>query len=157
MWFRDCIWPQIRKQNPNLKLRLIGSPPPPQYAVLADGFEYLGYVQDTAAEIATWSAMIVPITYGGGTRIKIIEAFSKLCPVVSTSAGAYGIDGLHNQHFLLADEPELFAEACCQLSDQPQAGRRLAENAWTLFNEKYTWDVIGRSIRGIAETIVNNR
>jgi glycosyltransferase involved in cell wall biosynthesis len=157
VWFRNQVWPLLRKQNPKLTLRLIGAPPQPQYVVRADGFEYLGYIEDSAAEIDTWSAMVIPITYGGGTRIKILDAFSKMCPVVSTSIGAHGIAGVHDEHFLLADEPKRFADICLQLTAQPDTARRLAESAWQLFNEKYNWDVIGRSIRSIVEKMMEKR
>ena len=91
----------------------------------------------------------MPLTYGGGTRIKIIEAFTKMCPVVSTSIGAYGIQAQDGQHILLADSPEDFSADCMKLTQQPQLAKELAENGWQLFIEKYDWDVIGVSIREI--------
>ena len=42
--------------------------------------DQLGFVQDTEAEMASWSLSIVPVFVGGGTRIKIAEAFSPEVP-----------------------------------------------------------------------------
>jgi glycosyltransferase involved in cell wall biosynthesis len=149
VWFRDNVWPLIRKDNPQVRLRIIGILPAEKDRVKADGFEYLGFVPDPAEEIDSWGAMVVPLTYGGGTRIKIIEAFTKMCPVVSTSIGAYGIQAQDGQHILLADSPEDFSADCMKLTQQPQLAKELAENGWQLFIEKYDWDVIGVSIREI--------
>jgi hypothetical protein len=45
--------------------------------------------------------MVVPLLSGGGTRIKILEAFSRLCPVVATPVGAHGIEVTGGKHLLL--------------------------------------------------------
>lgn len=157
VWFRDKVWPYILHQRPRMELRLVGAPPLPKYHVAAQGFTYLGYVQDPADEIRTWSAMIVPIPYGGGTRIKILEAFSRLCPVVATPAGAYGLRVADQKDILLAAEPELFAQHCLELSHNPAKGKSLAEAGWRLFTQHYTWERIGESIGQIVEELTNKR
>jgi glycosyltransferase involved in cell wall biosynthesis len=157
VWFRDKVWPQIRRRCPQMELRLIGSPPPPKYKVEAEGFTYLGYVRDPADEIRTWSAMIVPLLSGGGTRIKILEAFSRMCPVVATPVGAHGIEVTGGKNILLADEPALFAGHCLDLSSHPEKGQSLAEEGWRLFCERYTWDRIGDSIRAIIDELKSQK
>lgn len=157
VWFRDKVWPHLRNQLPRMELRLIGAPPPPQYHVAAPGFTYLGYVPDPTDEIKTWSAMIVPIPYGGGTRIKILEAFSRLCPVVATPSGAYGLLVTDEKDILLAGEPEHFARHCLELSANPEKGRRLAEAGWRLFMEHYTWERVGDSVAQIVRELMAQR
>jgi glycosyltransferase involved in cell wall biosynthesis len=157
IWFRDKVWPEIRRWRPQMELRLIGSLPPPKYKVEAEGFTYLGYVRDPAEEIQTWSAMVVPLLSGGGTRIKILEAFSRLCPVVATPVGAHGIEVTGGKHLLLADEPGLFAEQCLDLSSHPVKGQMLAEAGWQLFGERYTWDRIGDSIRAVIDELKSQK
>ncbi len=154
VWFRDTVWPLIRRRKPHMELRIVGSPPSPRYHVAAPGFTHLGYVEDPAAEIQRWSAMIVPIPYGGGTRIKILEAFSRMCPVVATPLGAQGIEAADQKEILLADAPRQFADCCLDLSDRPEKGKMLAEAGWTLFAEKYTWDKIGVRARNIIAELV---
>jgi glycosyltransferase involved in cell wall biosynthesis len=151
IWFRDKVWPQIRSQKPEMKLRIVGRLPLEKDYVAADGFEYLGYVDDPTEEMQSWSAMIVPIPYGGGTRIKILDAFSKKCPIVSTTIGAHGIQVVHKKNILLADDPGEFARQCLSLSNAPERGKQLAEEGWKLFTEKYTWDEIGKSISVVAK------
>lgn len=153
LWFRDKVWPQILAQRPSMQLRIIGTPPEPRYQVSAPGFTPLGYIEDPSEEMRTWSAMIVPIIYGGGTRIKILDAFSRLCPVVSTPMGAHGIEVQDTQHILLAPTETAFADSCLSLAQSPQRAHTLAEAAWHLFTEKYTWDKIGLSVRDILNEI----
>lgn len=157
-WFALQAWPLIRKANPALRFRIIGSlPPDAQFLHTTEGFEPLGYVQDPGAEFKTWSAMAVPLFIGGGTRIKILEAFSRLCPVISTSVGAYGLDVEDNKNILLADTPQLFAAHCLALCRQPEKGRLLAEEGWNLFTQKYTWEQIGKKIHDTVEQCLKTK
>ena len=151
IWFRDKVWPLIRKHNPDVTLRVIGQLPTPGNHVQAEGFEYLGYLPDTAEEMKTWSSLVVPITYGGGTRIKILDAFSKKIPVVATSIGAHGINAQNGKQMLLSDDPEGFAAHCIELLKNHEKARALACEAWTLFSETYSWDVIGDSLKKIID------
>ena len=57
-----------------------------------------GRVPDMAAELARADVVVVPVRYGSGTRLKILEAFAQRVPVVSTPLGAEGLgveDGVH--------------------------------------------------------------
>ncbi len=78
-------------------------------------------MQDPAAEIATWSAMVIPIRLGAGTGVKIADGFSRKCPVVSTQLGAFGYDVQHGRELLLVrdDDPVAFASACVSLIGEP--------------------------------------
>ena len=156
-WFRDKVWPLVRKEVPQAKLRLVGNIPDQDDFLRAAGFEPLGFVADPSAEFNRWRAMIVPLRYGGGTRLKILEAFSRMCPVISTTVGAYGLDVTPGQDILLEDTPQVFADQCIRLLQQPNLGKSLAEAGWKLFQKKYTWDVIGHSIQNAVEEISRKR
>ena len=66
--------------------------------------------------------MVVPLRIGGGTRLKIVEALALATPVVSTTIGAEGLGLERGKHLALADEPESFAAAVCDLFDAPGKG-----------------------------------
>ena len=139
-WFLDHVWPLILKQVPAARLRLSGSHSEKQNWRTQPNVDVLGFVTDAAAEMATWSLSIVPVFVGGGTRIKIAEAFSRKCPLVSTSLGAYGYDVASGRELLLADTPAAFAAGCLAILQNPAQGQTLAENGWHKFNEHWTWD-----------------
>lgn len=157
-WFSENVWPVLRKTRPDIRLRIIGTLPlEATFLNHTPGFEPLGYVENPAAEFETWSAMIVPLLLAGGTRIKILEAFSRFCPVVSTSIGAYGLNVEHQKNILLADDPESFAEQCRFLCEKPEAGLSLAQEAWNSFIQRYTWDQIGRNIQIAVEKCLETK
>lgn len=137
-WFIDKVWPLILEKFPQTQLRLAGE----RGEKLFNGrnIQALGWVADMEKEMANWSLTIVPVLAGGGTRIKILEAFSRKCPVVSTPLGAYGHDVEDEEDLLIADSPRDFADNCLRILKNPAEGDRLAENAWSKFLQNGTWD-----------------
>lgn len=91
-----------------------------------DGIEWMGTVPDVSGFYANVDVIIVPLRTGGGTRIKILEAFSHRKAVVSTAIGAEGLDVRHGRELLLADEPDEMAACCARLLEDANERERLA-------------------------------
>ncbi len=140
-WFISEVWPLIRQQLPFARLRLVGTKTE-VFDAPQDNIDGLGWVQDTDGEIASWACTIVPIHIGGGTRIKIAEAFSRQCPVVSTKLGAYGYELTHGQEILLADTAAEFSKACLDVATDRSLAEGLAKSARLRFEQTLSWDAI---------------
>jgi glycosyltransferase involved in cell wall biosynthesis len=150
-WFlREC-WPAIRQAIPGIRFRLAGKGTTGPNMPSDSDVDALGWINDPAAEIATWSATVIPIQFGGGTRIKIADAFSRKCPVVSTTLGAFGYSLEDGRQLRTADAPEAFSEACINLVRDPQEGARMAGRAWEEFLQKWTWESIAPTVWTAAE------
>lgn len=137
-WFIRNVWPRIVDRFPTARLRLAGERGEDMFS--GRNVDPLGWVRNMEEEMANWSLAIVPVLAGGGTRIKIIESFSRKCPVVSTSLGCYGQNVENGRQLLVADKPEDFAAACLRIMENPAEGKRLAENGWADFSKNCTWD-----------------
>jgi len=97
-----------------------------------------GFVEDLAPLYAGADVAIVPMRGGGGTRIKILEAFAYGVPVVATRLGAEGIDANDEEHILLADAPQDFAQACLRVKSSPELSSALASRAAALLDARYS-------------------
>src|SRR6476620_9415746 len=64
-WFLRCCWPIVRQNLPEARLRLMGRGSNEHFQNFGSNVDPLGWIDDAAAEIATWSAMIVPLHVGG--------------------------------------------------------------------------------------------
>jgi len=91
-------------------------------------------------------AVLVPLRAAGGTRIKILEAFSHRRPVISTSVGSEGLDVHHERDILLADTPEAFAHACVRLTVDPRLYDEIVNNAFDLVTQSYSLDALRRRL-----------
>jgi len=150
-WFCAKCWPEIRARLPGVRLRIVGAGSDGPARPAAPDVDGLGWQANPAAEIATWSALVVPIRTGGGTRIKILDGFSRMCPVVSTTFGARGHDVAHGQELLLADSSRSFVQACVQVALDPVGATAMADRAWRRFLQEWTWDAISPRVWGAVE------
>lgn len=155
-WFIRHVWPLIKAERKDARLRLVGLDTTEGISGEGVDIDGLGFVEDAAGEIATWSASIVPINVGGGTRIKIAESFSRKCPVVSTSLGAYGYHLESGVECLLADTPADLAAACLRLLNDADYGDTLAERAWERFHDEWSWDAIAPRVATAVETCLSH-
>lgn len=152
-WFLQNCWPAIRREVPGIRFRLAGKDTDGALRPNEPDVDVLGWLADAASEIATWSAMIIPIRLGGGTRVKIADAFSRKCPVVSTQLGAFGYDVLDGRELRVVDDndPQAFASKCISLIRDPVSANAMAERAFHAFLEKWTWDAIAPKVWAAAE------
>src|SRR5262249_38134877 len=150
-WFLQSVWPLVKRRIPQARLRLVGGDTDRDFSKAGQDVDGLGYMADAGDEIATWSAMIVPIRVGGGTRIKIAQAFSRRCPVVSTALGAFGYDVTDGEHILIANDEQSFAAGCIKLIEDPQFGTTIADNAWKKFLTSWTWNSIACRLENVVE------
>lgn len=152
-WFVKEVFPIVLKTEPTVRFRVAGKLPTGGLGIKHDQVDVLGFVEDLDTEIQNWDAMVVPLKVGGGTRLKILEAFSKRIPVISTRLGAYGIEAEHGRHLLLADEPLIFAEQCLRLIRDRKMSEDLTSNAYQLYSANYTWEKVSKKVEKIIEFI----
>jgi glycosyltransferase involved in cell wall biosynthesis len=98
----------------------------------------LGMVEDLAPWYAAADAVVVPLRAGGGTRIKLLEAFAHGCPAISTPLGAEGIDVTHGTEALIAADPAAFAECCLSVLEDPAYGASLAASGRELWRRAHS-------------------
>jgi glycosyltransferase involved in cell wall biosynthesis len=153
-WFVRDVWPRLRAQRGDaIALRIAGSAPAAAVTALA-GLPGVELVADPAdvAECYAWADLaVVPLAAGGGTRIKLLEAFAHRVPVVATSIGAEGVAATHGVHLLIADTPTAFADACAQVLADDGLGARLAAAARLLVEADYAHARGVRCIRDAFE------
>jgi glycosyltransferase involved in cell wall biosynthesis len=156
-WFVDQCWPRVKASVPDARLRLVGKGSDAIRTLAGPDVDSLGWLPDPSDEIRTWSAMVVPIGIGGGTRVKIAQAFSLKCPVVSTTLGAYGYGAVNGQDMFLADTAAAFSDACVRAIREPRVATEIAERAWCRFLDHWTWDAVRPKVWAAAEDCLRMR
>lgn len=107
------------------------------------GGRYYGFLENEhLLKEVMGSILVVPLRYGGGTRLKILEAMAIGNPVVSTTIGAEGLDVQNNYNILIADSPGEFCLAINRLMQNNELRKKIVLNARKLVEDKYDWRVI---------------
>ena len=94
--------------------------------------------------------MVVPLRFGSGTRLKIIEAFAHRIPVVSTTVGAEGLGVTAGEELLIADDDVGLAAACLRLLGNEPLRRALADRAEALYDHQFQWSTIRERAAALA-------
>ena len=139
-WFARQVWPRVLCVQPAARLNVIGRDPPPE--LRADpSITVTGFLADPEPVLARSAAMVVPLQSGGGMRVKILEAWARGLPVVTTTVGREGLAGRAGQELLVADDAESFAAAVLELLDRPERRAALACAGRRVVAEQYDWRV----------------
>ncbi len=157
LYFLGDIYPLIQAVLPDVKLSIVGKNPPEtlvRASAALPSVRITGTVDDVRPYVADAAVFIVPLRFGGGTRLKILEAFAMGRPVVSTSLGCEGIEGQNGKHLIIADTPQQFSDAVIRLLSNEGLRNELSSNARRLAEEIYSWDVIGSKLLGYYDSLL---
>ncbi|HVD92702.1 MAG TPA: glycosyltransferase family 4 protein [Vicinamibacterales bacterium] len=140
---RDVL-PAVRARVPDARLLVVGRRPTAEVLALGDPgrVDIAADVPDVRPYWEQADVLAVPLETGGGTRIKILEAFAAGVPVVSTPVGCEGIDARHPEHLLIASRDRFADAVVASLGDSTGAVERAA-NARVLARQQYDWGAIG--------------
>jgi glycosyltransferase involved in cell wall biosynthesis len=116
-----------------------------------------GEVESVSPWYSQADIAVVPLRAGGGTRIKILEAFAYGVPVVSTPLGAEGLNAIAGKHLLLADNAADFASACLRVAADAGLASHLAANAEQLLRLNYTPDRVHAKMDAIVDDLIFQR
>ena len=143
-WFSERVWPKVAAVFPGSVFTVIGKGAPGR---LRDTSRIMvtGYVEALEPYLAETAAFVVPLLTGAGMRVKILDAWCWALPVVSTSIGAEGIEGLHGENLLIADEPDAFADSLIRVLNDGRTAARIAENGRATVEARYDWRKVYRA------------
>ena len=144
-WFINRVYPIILNEIPQVTLTVVGKNPPAD--IIKTSLEFgekillTGYVEELEPFFEHAAVEVVPVRAGGGMRVRLLEAFSKGMPVVTTTVGLEGIEAKDNVHVLVKDTPIDFAQAVVALLRDEQFQNLLGKNARELVVSQYDWEV----------------
>ncbi|NLF24073.1 MAG: glycosyltransferase [Deltaproteobacteria bacterium] len=129
-WFLEMVWPELLKERSDLTLLIVGSGASSwlnTYLKLKN-INFLGCVSDPTPLYARASMALVPIFYGGGTRVKAIEAARFGRAVLSTAFGVEGLGLESGRDYLRAENAKEWVNQLARL-DHRQL-KQVGQNAY---------------------------
>jgi glycosyltransferase involved in cell wall biosynthesis len=156
-YFVQEIWPRIAEVHPKARLKIIGGQAPPSVLEFArpGAVEFTGFVSDLRPHLAAAAAVVVPLRFGGGTRLKIVEAMAMGKAIVSTTLGAEGIEAVAERDVLVEDRPAAFADAVNRLLAEPSFAARVGQSARQLVEQRYGWNAAARTLERFYREILD--
>jgi glycosyltransferase involved in cell wall biosynthesis len=91
-------------------------------------------------------AAILPLSEGGGSRIKVLEAMAVGLPVIATPKAVEGLALEPDRHFVIAEKPTEFVAALERLGTDPASRHRLIAEGRRFVRDHHTQMVIERTV-----------
>jgi glycosyltransferase involved in cell wall biosynthesis len=142
------MMPRLSKALPGSKLTLAGRNP--HSVILARArssqIEVIENPISTDSLLSSSDLAVLPLRQGGGTRIKALEAMAWGLPIVATAKAVEGLDLRDGVHVAIAETPDEFIAAICELSTNSRKFGTQRTQARTYAMEKFGSEAISRAV-----------
>ncbi len=102
-----------------------------------------GFVADLGTLLDGAACAVLPMTYGGGSMVKLLTALGAGCPVVTTPDGSRGIPELADGvHLVVRPLGEPFVDAVAAALAHPERFDGLGREGARLVRDRYSLDVL---------------
>lgn len=143
------IWPLIQKTFSDAILDIVGANPPADVLAASSkntSIKTHGFVEDVRPYIDNANIYLCPITDGGGTKLKILDALAMGKALISTPIACEGIDVSNGENVLFASSPQDFLDQVDKIYNNPDMIEALGLSARKLICDKYSYTSIGEKL-----------
>ncbi|MCI5055531.1 MAG: glycosyltransferase family 4 protein [Flavobacteriales bacterium] len=155
-WFLDDVWPSILSQKPNAVFNIIGKGADTRLQNRANKLKnvnLLGFVDDLEDYYNQSRAYVVPLRFGSGIKVKVLDGMYRGIPCVTTSIGAEGLS-LQKEQMLIQDTPDTFGKAIIRLFEEDELWDQLSINSRKRALQDFTWDrLMNKHLEQIQEIL----
>lgn len=132
----ERVWPRVHRSSPDARLVVAGRGTS-RLARLrpGPGVEVTGEISSAAEFLRGLCVLLYPLERGSGMKVKVLEAIASGVPVVTTPAGAEGIEG--GDGVLVAERDGELAAAAARILSDPAERRERGAAARRAFLDRY--------------------
>jgi polysaccharide biosynthesis protein PslH len=150
------VWPSLKRAVPDLRLDIVGSAPPQgirDLAAAAADVTVHGFVNDVRPLMNAATLLVCPIRDGGGTKLKLLDAFAMQKCVVAHPVACEGLEVTPGRHVEFAESAEAFVTSIRRLLQQPRAREQMGLAARRLVLERYAFAEMGGRLAELFESL----
>lgn len=147
LWFAEHVYPKIREKL-NVNFYIVGAKVTDRVQQLeGNGTVVKGFVTEEELKqlYDSCKMVVVPLRYGAGVKGKVVEAMYYGIPIVSTSVGTEGIDGVET-FVEVQNDADKFAESVVKLYNDSDTLRHMSEESQAYIKEhnsiEAVWNIV---------------
>lgn len=150
----EKVWPLVKKQVPNARLRIAGASPTAKIQSFQEkdaSIIVTGRVPDIRDEYSRAHVLVAPVLSGKGTRYKVLEAMASKTPVVGTEIALEGIGAEPETECLIGNTPVELAAQTVRVLQDVSLQKSLGEAGRKFVTKNFSWKSIGQDLLRIYE------
>lgn len=140
------ILPIIWKKHPNCNFLIAGAEPNSKVKALTslaeDKIKVTGWLDDIRTAYNSGKICLTPLNIGTGLQNKLLEAMSMELPCISSQLANNALAAQEGKEILIANTPEEYAAAVCDLLENETKRREIAINGKGFVLKNYHWESI---------------
>jgi len=159
LFFARQIWPLLKEKIPSIKMNVVGESPPQELLDLAKvdrNYHVHGFVDDVKKYFNQAGIYVCPISDGGGTKLKILDALAMGKPIVANPVACEGIEVIDGKNVYFAEKAEEYVNRIHELVNNPTIRLEMERQNRQLILDKYSYRVIGCNLLELIETRIKN-
>lgn len=154
------LWHVIKREVPEISIEVIGANPPADVVKFSQsnpGFEVRGFVDDIRPHMQSAAIYVCPINDGGGTKLKLLDAFSSGKAVIADPIACEGLNITDGKNVLLASTITEYVDKIKYLLANREMIKYIGENARSHVENHFSFDSIGESLSQHFEQLVESK
>jgi glycosyltransferase involved in cell wall biosynthesis len=154
-WLSEEVAPALQLLVPDVEIVVAGKGLSEELKTgLHPSITFIGFVEDYEAFMASCVVILAPLRFGGGVKIKILEALACARPVVTTPVGIEGIEIGADEGLMRGDSANDLAALVAEVLRRPEvaiaAALRGASRIEKDFGIEQAVDKLDRAIAGFS-------
>lgn len=145
IWFIENVFSRLVQIYPDVELYIVGKDPLTSIKLSANKVKNVivtGTVPDVADYYKEADLVIIPLFYGGGVKVKLIEALGYGKLVLSTLKGIEGTELQGDNQLLVANNADDFLSICTEYFKNRIKYEDVRKRGYYYAKNNYTWESI---------------
>ena len=145
IWFSNKVFPIIQKEIPQCRFYIVGKDPTKDLLELSENNSNVvvtGTVDNIEDYYKQTDLVVVPLSYGGGVKVKVLEALGYGKLVVSTVKGIEGTTFRNQKELLTAESAEEFAQICINALQNISCYEEIRRCGYENIRKNFTWKAV---------------
>jgi len=150
------IMPLVWSKQPEAKLMIVGKDPPKPICALAQNpaITVTGTVADIRPYLRKATLAVVPLVYGAGSQLKLLEAMACGTPVVASSRAIMALEAQPGKDLLVANSPAEFAARILELIEYPDRSWQMGLSGREYIKTRHRWAFIAERLEAIYRLVI---
>jgi len=118
LWFFENIWPTLAAKIQELHFYVVGKNPDKRLIDQCKDYKHVhftGFVENLEPYYRKGRVFVIPLRFGSGIKVKLLNAMYRGIPAVTTPIGVEGLEIIHGKELYCTVDPATHIEAILTL------------------------------------------